>query len=292
MGRGKSPGEGWGEGGIGALHFAPAIRGLGPRYILPRPSLSGASTPEKGKRKSPEELFSWPPGSESPRSEGSRSSQESTPKTQRTFRKLSAEELLLDSPNTKELMALRQSPSLPTRTWTEDELLRSLETIETQSPKKTENIFSTENFRPEPIQNGASEKEENFLNIQKQEVNNRHVRDPLPNENVKLSVSEELQRRLHGYVTREDDLPMDVPFLHQTNPKCKCCKVSKSLEDLDPWTPWAFTQSNNSQRKKSRLRKGSFRVLIIFTFSLLLLGIGLLYLSQATKAMQHGLPDY
>merc|ERR1712018_247685 len=90
MGRGKSPGEGWGEGGIGALHFAPAIRGLGPRYILPRPSLSGASTPEKGKRKSPEELFSWPPGNESPRSGGSRSSQESTPKTQRTFRKLSA----------------------------------------------------------------------------------------------------------------------------------------------------------------------------------------------------------
>jgi len=291
MGRGKSPGEGWGEGGIGALHFAPAIRGLGPRYILPRPSLSGASTPEKGKRKSPEELFLWPPGNESPRSEGSKSSQESTPKTQRTFRKLSAEELLLDSPNTKELMALRQSPSLPTRTWTEDELLRSLEKIETQSQKKTENKFSTENIRVESLQNEPTEKEGNFLNMQKQEVNNRHVRDPQPKDNVKLNVSEELQRRLHGSVTREDDLPMEVPFL-QTNPKCKCCKVSKSLEDLDPWTPWAFTQSNNSQRKKSRLRKGSFRVLIIFTFSLLLLGIGLLYLSQATKAMQHGLPDY
>ena len=139
--------------------------------------------------------------------------------------------------------------------------------------------------------NEAKEKEGNFLNIKKQEVNKRHVWDPSPEENVKLSMSEELQRRLHGSVTREDDLPMEVPFL-QTNPKCKCCKVSRSLEDLDPWTPWAFTQSNNSQRKKSRLRKGSFRVLIIFTFSLLLLGIGLLYLSQATKAMQHGLPDY
>ena len=290
MGRGKSPGEGWGEGGIGALHFAPAIRGLGPRYILPRPSLSGASTPEKGKRRSPEELFLWPP---SPSSGGSRSSQESTPKTQRTFRKLSAEELLLDSPNTKELMALRQSPSLPTRTWTEDELLRSLDTIVTQSPKKAETVFSTENFRTEPLQNETTKKEGDFLNMQKQEVNKRHLRDPRPEENVKLSVSEELQRRLHGSATREDDLRMEVPFLQtKTNPKCKCCKVSKSLEDLDPWTPWAFTQSNNSQRKKSRLRKGYFRVLIIFTFSLLLLGIGLLYLSQATKAMQHGLPDY
>merc|ERR1712223_472704 len=249
------------------------------------------STPEKGKRKSPEELFSWPPGNQSPRSGGSRSSQESTPKTQRTFRKLSAEELLLDSPNTKELMALRQSPSLPPRTWTEDELLRSLETIETQSPRKAENVFSTDNFRIEPLQNEATEKEGNLPNMQIQEVKKRHVWDPSPEENIKLSVSEELQRRLHGSVTKEDDLPMEVPFL-QTNPKCKCCKVSKSLEDLDPWTPWAFTQSNNSQRKKSRLRKGSFRVLIIFTFSLLLLGIGLLYLSQATKAMQHGLPDY
>merc|ERR1712223_410560 len=251
------------------------------------------STPEKGKRKSPEELFSWPPGNESPRSGGSRSSQESTPKTQRTFRKLSAEELLLDSQNTKELMALRQSPSLPPRTWTEDELLRSLETIETESPKKAENVFSTENFqnRTEPLQNESSKKEGNFMNIQKQEANKRNVRDPWSEENVKLNVSEELQRRLHGSVTKEDDLPMEVPFL-QTNPKCKCCKVSRSLEDLDPWTPWAFTQSNNSQRKKSRLRKGSFRVLIIFTLSLLLLGIGLLYLSQATKAMQHGLPDY
>merc|ERR1712223_1503235 len=179
-----SPGEGWGEGGIGALHFAPAIRGLGPRYILPRPSLSGSSTPEKGKRKSPDELYSWPPGNESPRSGRSRSSQESTPKTQRTFRKLSAEELLLDSPNTKELIALRQSPSLPPRTWTEDELLRSLETIETQSPRKAENIFSTENFRTEPLQNEATEKEANFLNMQKQEVNKRHVWDPSPEENV------------------------------------------------------------------------------------------------------------
>ena len=305
MGRGRSPGEGWGEGGLGALHLAPALRGLGPRYSLPRPLLSGASTPEKGKRRSLEELLPGTSDNESPRNGASRSSPDLTPLTrstsQRGMRKLSAEELLLDAPDMGHLIIPRLSPYAG-RPWTEDQLLRSVDTQEMQlqieCPRKEEHIL--EMFRTEEeghnqqLQMERSQREEQLLEILKPEVNiQRQLQENLLHEKVQPGVSvlsEELQKRLNGGVTGKEDVPA-APSMHSP-PTCSCCIASKSLDDLDPWAPWAFTQSNDRHRKKTRHRKGFYRVLLLFTSSLLLLGIGLLYLSQATQAMLHGMPDY
>jgi len=302
MGRGRSPGEGWGEGGLGALHLAPALRGLGPRYSLPRPLLSGASTPEKGKRRSLEELLPGTSDNEFPRNGVSRSSPDLiTPKTpstsQRGMRKLSAEELILDTPDLGDLIIPRLSPYVG-RPWAEKQLLRSEDTQETQLqmefPRKEEHILeifrTEEEGRTEQLQIKKSHREEQLLKILKPEVNiQRLLQDNVLHEKDQESVSvlsEELQKRLNGGVIGKEDISMHSP------PTCSCCVASKSLDDLDPWAPWAFTQSNNGQRKKTRNRKGFYRVLLLFTSSLLLLGIGLVYLSQATQAMLHGLPDY
>ena len=308
MGRGRSPGEGWGEGGLGALHLAPALRGLGPRYSLPRPLLSGASTPEKGKRRSLEELIPGTSYYEFPRNEVSRSSPDLiTPKTpstsQRGMRKLSAEELLLDTPDLGDLIIPRLSPYAG-RPWTEKQLLRSEDTQETQLqmefPPKEEHIlelFRTEEEegRTEQLHIEKSQREEQLLKILKPEVNiQRQLQDNVLHEKAQESVSvlsEELQKRLNGDVMGNDDVSA-APSMHSP-PTCSCCVASKSLDDLDPWAPWAFTQSNNGQRKRKKTRnKGFYRVLLLFTSSLLLLGIGLVYLSQATQAMLHGVPDY
>ena len=306
MGRGRSPGEGWGEGGLGALHLAPALRGLGPRYSLPRPLLSGASTPEKGKRRSLEELLPGTSDNESPRNGVSRSSPDLTPLTrstsQRGMRKLSAEELLLDTPDMGHLIIPRLSPYAG-RPWTEDQLLRSVDTQEKQlqieCPWKEEHIlemFRTEEEEghTEQLQMERSQREEQLLKILKPEVNiQRQLQENLLHEKVQPGVSvlsEELQNRLNGGITGKEDVPAALSM--HSPPTCSCCLASKSLDDLDPWAPWAFTQSNNGQRKKTRNRKGFYRVLLLSTSSLLLLGIGLLYLSQATQAMLHGMPDY
>jgi len=303
MGRGRSPGEGWGEGGLGALHLAPALRGLGPRYSLPRPLLSGASTPEKGKRRCLEELLPRTSDNECPRNGVSRSSPDLTPKpntSQRGMRKLSAEELLLDTPDLGDLIIPRLSPCAG-RPWTEKQLLRSADTQETKMkmefPWKEETIleiFRTEEEGPtEQLQIEKSQRKEQLLKILKPEVNiQRQLQDNLPHEKPGVSVlSDELEKRLTGGLTGKEDVPA-APSLHNSPPTCSCCLASKSLDHLDPWAPWAFTQSNNGQRKKTRNRKGFYRVLLLSTSSLLLLGIGLLYLSQATQAMLHGVPDY
>ena len=307
MGRGRSPGEGWGEGGLGALHLAPALRGLGPRYSLPRPLLSGASTPEKGKRRSLEELIPGTSYYEFPRNEVSRSSPDLiTPKTpstsQRGMRKLSAEELLLDTPDLGDLIIPRLSPYAG-RPWTEKQLLRSEDTQETglqmEFPRKEEHILeifrTEEEGRTEQLHIEKSQREEQLLKILKPEVNiQRQLQDNVLHEKAQESVSvlsEELQKRLNGDVMGNDDVSA-APSMHSP-PTCSCCVASKSLDDLDPWAPWAFTQSNNGQRKRKKTRnKGFYRVLLLFTSSLLLLGIGLVYLSQATQAMLHGVPDY
>merc|ERR1712083_1025339 len=54
-----------------------------------------------------------------------------------------------------------------------------------------------------------------------------------------------------GIVTGKEDLPS----MHSP-PTCSCCIASKSLDELDPWAPWAFTQSNHRLRKKTRNREG------------------------------------
>ena len=285
--------------------MAPALRGLGPRYSLPRPLLSGASTPEKGKRRSLEELLPGTSDNECPRDGVSRSSPDLTPKTpstsQRGMRKLSAEELLLDTPDLGDLIIPRLSPCAG-RPWTEKQLLRSADTQETQMqiefPWKGEHILeifrTEEEGHTEQLQIEKSQREEQLIKILKPEVNiQRQLQDNL-HEKVQPGVSvlsEELQKRLNGGLTTgKEDVPA-APYLHSP-PTCSCCLASKSLDDLDPWAPWAFTQSNNGQRKKTRNRKGFYRVLLLSTSSLLLLGIGLLYLSQATQAMLHGVPDY
>jgi len=289
---------------LGALHLAPALRGLGPRYSLPRPLLSGASTPEKGKRRSLEELLPVTSDNEFPRNGVSRSSPDLiTPKTpstsQRGMRKLSAEELLLDTPDLGDLIIPRLSPYAG-RPWAEKQLLRSEDTQDTQLqmkfPLKEEHIleiFRTEEeeAHTEHLRIDKSEREEKLLKILKPEVNiQRQLQDTVNYKESVSVLSEELQKRLNGDMTGKDDLS-GVPSMHSP-PTCSCCRASKTLDELDPWAPWAFTQSNNGQRKKTRNRRGFYRVLLLFTSSLLLLGIGLVYLSQATQAMLHGLPDY
>ena len=280
--------------------MAPALRGLGPRYSLPRPLLSGASTPEKGKRRSLEELLPGTSDYEFPRNGVSRSSPDLiTPKTpstgQRGMRKLSAEELLLDSPDLGGLIIPRLSP-YSGRPWTEKQLLRSENTQETQLqmefPLKEEHILEMFEGHTEQLQIEKPQIEEHFLKILKPEVNIQR-QDNVLHEKTQESVSvlsEELQKRLNGGMTGKDDVSA-LPSLHSP-PTCSCCRASKSINDLDPWAPWAFTQSNNGQRKKTRNRRSFYRVLLLFTSSLLLLGIGLVYLSQATQAMLHGVPDY
>jgi len=221
------------------------------------------------------------------------------------MRKLSAEELLLDKPDIGHLIIPRLSPYAG-RPWTEDQLLRSVDTQEKQlqiefpcqGPRKEEHIlemFRTEEEGPtEQLQMERSTREEQLLEILKPKVNiQRQLQENLLHEKVQPGVSvlsEELQKRLNGGLTGKEDVQA-APSMHSP-PTCSCCIASKSLDDLDPWAPWAFTQSNDRHRKKTRHRKGFYRVLLLFTSSLLLLGIGLLYLSQATQAMLHGMPDY
>ena len=285
------------------MHLAPALRGLGPRYSLPRPLLSsGASTPEKGKRRSLEELLPGTSDDEFPRNPVSRSSPDLTPKTpstiQRGIRKLSAEELLLDTSDFGDLMIPRLSPASVGRPWTGNQLLRPVNTHKThlqiEFPWKEEHILETlraEDLHNKQLQTDKSHREEQLLKILNPEVNTqRQLQDNSLHERVQQSVSvpsQELQKRLTGIVTGKEDLPS----MHSP-PTCSCCIASKSLDELDPWAPWAFTQSNHRLRKKTRNRKGFYRVLLLCTSSLLLLGIGLLYLSQATQAMLHGVPDY
>merc|ERR1712051_527671 len=190
------------------------------------------------------------------------------------------------------------------RPWTEKQLLRSEDTQETQLQmefsQKEEHILELlrteeEEGRTEQLQIEKLQRDEQLLKILKPEVNiQRQLQDNNLHEKAQESVSvlsEELQKRLNGGMTGKEDIQA-APSMHSP-PTCSCCVASKSLDDRDPWAPWAFTQSNNGQRKRKKTRnKGFYRVLLLFTSSLLLLGIGLVYLSQATQAMLHGLPDY
>ena len=283
MGGGRSPGErgGW-DGGLVGLHLAPALRGLGPKYTLPRPLLSegssGSSSMERSKRPSLEHLLpQWYP-KDSPKSvsEISRLEEHSSrvpetteglgsdgavlhevtvhPPVASVPRRLSVEHLLLEQPRADRLLLTRA-----------EELL--LDRLQAEEPQLQE---------PDVLHSIARINEAPNAQIQ-------HRNQVKPNP---LAEVEDRHKRLASTTPP----CLSCPPERSKPTTCSCCLASQRAENIDPYSPWAFTHT--SKAKKRRKLKSRYLLLLASSFCLLLLALGLLYLSQTSQAMLHGVPDY
>ena len=284
------------------LHLAPALRGLGPKYTLPRPLLSegssSTSSMERSKRPSLEHLLpQWYP-KEAPRSGGGAGRLEEQdsraagtreglggdgmdlrgvtmcPPVAEVPRRLSVEHLLLEHPRADmvhlehprtDMVHLEHPRADLVPITRAEELL--LERLQAEEPQLQE---------PEVLHCIAR-----INQAPNNQIQHRNQVRPNP-----LTEVHEKHRRLASTTPP----CLSCPPERSKPTTCSCCLASQRAENIDPFSPWAFTHT--SKAKKRRKVKRRYLLLLASSFCLLLLALGLLYLSHTSQAMLHGLPDY
>ena len=71
---------------------------------------------------------------------------------------------------------------------------------------------------------------------------------------------------------------------------CSCCQASQRTGALDPTTPWAFTSPSLGARSRKTRRGWPLLLSLLSLSTLLLLCLGLLFLSKTTSIMKQGMP--